>query len=68
MTTESLVMAERYRGKMIDRTNTIFSENNIDIQLPASGLSHEDLLVIHNFGKNIEKEKLRQTKRIERDP
>jgi hypothetical protein len=65
---DSEVMASRYRDKMIDKTNTIFSENKIDIQLPKNGLSHEDFLVIHSLGQNLEKQKIRQLLQKSKDP
>lgn len=46
-------MAQKYRHKMINKANDIFSKNNIDIQLPEVGLSHEDLLVICSLGQNL---------------
>lgn len=38
---------------MIERANSIFAKNSIDIQIPDKGLAHEDLLVIYNLGQNL---------------
>jgi hypothetical protein len=46
-------LAEKYRNKMIERANSIFAKNSIDIQIPEKGLAHEDLLVIYNLGQNL---------------
>ena len=40
---------------MIEKANSIFSKNNIDIQIVDKGITHEDLLVICNLGQNLEK-------------
>lgn len=61
-------MAEKYRCKMIERANSIFAKNSIDIQIPEKGISHSDLLVICNLGQNLEKEKMREQKLCEKDP
>ena len=46
-------LAEKYRHKMIERANSIFAKNSIDIQIPDKGLAHGDLLVIYNLGQNL---------------
>ena len=46
-------MVKRYRQKMIEKANNIFEDFDIGIKVPDSGISHEDLLVIHNLGKNL---------------
>lgn len=53
---------------MIERANSIFAKNSIDIQIPDKGLAHGDLLVIYNLGQNLEKEKMREQKKQEKDP
>jgi ribosomal protein L22 len=65
---DSNILAERYRNKMIEKVNDIFSKNKIKIAVSEKGLSHEDLLVIHNIGQNLEKEKMRENKLVEIDP
>lgn len=53
---------------MIERANSIFAKNSIDIQIPDKGLAHEDLLVIYNLGQNLQKQKMREQKKQEKDP
>lgn len=53
---------------MIKRTNKIFSDHNIGINIPEKGLSHEDLLVIYSLGKNLQKESIKKNKSKEKDP
>ena len=53
---------------MIQKANTIFSDYDIGIEVPQSGIAHEDLLVIHKLSQNLEKEKKRQTSKKIKDP